>query len=97
TTGATSNNLFSDYFVEDGSFLRIQNAQLGYTLPNDLMDRFGADKLRVYLSVNNLYTFSKYRGYDPSGASGGSPIGGGIDQGFYPVPRTYLLGLNLKF
>ena len=97
TTGATSNNLFSDYFVEDGSFLRIQNAQLGYTLPNDLMERFGADKLRVYLSVNNLYTFSKYRGFDPSGASGGSPIGGGIDQGFYPVPRTYLLGLNLKF
>ncbi len=97
TTGATSNELFSDFFVEDGSFVRIQNAQVGYTLPDAVMERFGADKLRVYASVNNIYTFSKYRGYDPSGASGGAPIGGGIDQGFYPVPRTYLLGLNLKF
>ena len=101
TTGATSNSLFSDFFVEDGSFVRIQNAQIGYTLPDAIMSRFGADKLRVYASVNNVYTFTKYRGYDPSGASGvppgGSIIGAGIDQGFYPVPRTYLLGLNLKF
>jgi len=97
TTGATSNDLFSNFFVEDGSFVRIQNAQIGYTLPDTVMERFGADKLRIYASVNNIYTFSKYRGYDASGASGGAPIGGGIDQGFYPVPRTYLLGLNLKF
>ena len=96
TTGATSNTLFSDFFVEDGSFVRIQNAQIGYTFPNELMEKMGADKLRVYLSANNIYTFTKYRGYDPS-ASSGAPIGAGIDQGFYPVPRTYLLGLNLKF
>ncbi|RIV71521.1 SusC/RagA family TonB-linked outer membrane protein [Flagellimonas aequoris] len=96
TTGATSNTLFSDFYVEDGSFVRLQNAQLGYTFSNDFMDRFGADKLRVYVSVNNIYTFTKYRGYDPS-ASSGAPIGAGIDQGFYPVPRTYLLGVNLKF
>ncbi|WP_430906026.1 SusC/RagA family TonB-linked outer membrane protein [Maribacter sp. 2-571] len=105
TTGATSNTLFSDFFVEDGSFVRIQNAQLGYTLPQKAMERFGADQLRIYVSANNIYTFTEYRGYDPSGASGpsggtngnGSPIGAGIDQGFYPVPRTYLLGVNLKF
>jgi len=96
TTGATSNSLFSDFFVEDGSFLRIQNAQLGYTIPTEIMNRVGADKLRIYVSANNIYTFTEYRGYDPS-ASSGSPIGAGIDQGFYPVPRTYLLGLNLKF
>lgn len=96
TTGATSNTLFSDFFVEDGSFVRIQNAQIGYTFPNHLMEKMGADKLRIYLSANNIYTFTKYRGYDPS-ASSGAPIGAGIDQGFYPVPRTYLLGLNLKF
>lgn len=96
TTGATSNTLFSDFFVEDASFVRIQNAQLGYTFSQTAMDRFGADKLRVYLSANNIYTFTKYNGYDPS-ASSGSPIGAGIDQGFYPVPRTYLLGVNLKF
>ena len=96
TTGATSNTLFSDFFVEDGSFVRIQNVQLGYTLPSDLMEKMGADSLRFYLSVNNLYTFTEYKGYDPS-ASSGAPIGGGIDQGFYPVPRTYFLGVNFKF
>ena len=96
TTGATSNSLFSDFFVEDGSFARIQNAQIGYTIPNKVIDRLGADKLRIYISANNLYTFTKYSGFDPS-ASSGAPIGSGIDQGFYPVPRTYLLGFNFKF
>ncbi|MGB5821275.1 MAG: TonB-dependent receptor [Saonia sp.] len=96
TTGATSNFQFSDFFVEDGSFVRIQNIQLGYTLPDKIMERVGLDKLRVYLSANNVYTFTEYRGYDPS-ASSGDPLASGIDQGFYPVPRTYLLGLNLKF
>lgn len=96
TTGATSNTNFSSYYVEDGSFVRIQNVQLGYTLSQEAVNRVGIDKLRFYISVNNVYTFTKYTGYDPS-ASSGSPIGAGIDQGFYPVPRTYLLGLNLKF
>ncbi len=96
TNGATSNTLFSDYYVEDGSFVRIQNIQLGYTMPSNVIDKLGVDKIRFYVTVNNLYTFTKYRGYDPS-ASSGDPIGSGIDQGFYPVPRTYLLGLNLKF
>lgn len=96
TTGATSNTLFSDFFVEDGSFVRIQNAQIGYTLPNKTIEKLGADKLRVYLSANNIFTFTKYRGFDPS-ASSGAPIGSGIDFGFYPVPRSYLLGVNFKF
>jgi len=96
TTGATSNSLFSDFFVEDGSFVRIQNAQIGYTIPNEIINRLGASKLRFYISANNLYTFTKYRGFDPS-ASSGAPIGAGIDSGFYPVPRTYLLGVNFKF
>ncbi|WP_224491276.1 SusC/RagA family TonB-linked outer membrane protein [Robertkochia flava] len=96
TTGATSNILFSDYYVEDGSFARIQNVQLGYSIPAETLEQVGISRLRFYASVNNLYTFTKYRGYDP-GASNGAPIGGGIDQGFYPVPRTYLLGINLNF
>tara|TARA_R110002050_G_scaffold1281_3_gene9249 strand:- start:68930 stop:71965 length:3036 start_codon:yes stop_codon:yes gene_type:complete len=96
TTGATSNNLFSDYFVEDGSFIRLQNIQFGYSLPFRNVDQLGISKLRFYLSANNLFTLTKYRGYDPS-ASSGSPVGAGIDSGFYPVPRTYLLGINLKF
>ena len=96
TTGATSNTLFSDFFVEDGSFIRLQNVQLGYTLSQDVVERLGIRKLRLYVSANNVFTLTEYRGYDPS-ASSGSPIGAGIDQGFYPVPRTYLLGLNFKF
>ena len=96
TTGATSNTLFSDFYVEDGSFVRLQNVQLGYSLPSSVLDDVGIEKLRVYIAANNLFTLTEYRGYDPS-ASTGEPIGAGIDQGFYPVPRNYLLGLNLKF
>ncbi len=96
TTAATSNNIFSDYFVEDASYVRIQNVQIGYTLPQSILDKAGFTKIRIYTGVNNLYTFTKYRGYDP-GASTGAPIGGGIDFGFYPIPRTYILGLNVNF
>ena len=96
TAGANSNNLFSDFYVEDGSFARIQNVQLGYTFSDDALEKMGLDKLRIYVSSNNVYTFTKYRGYDPT-ATSGQPIGGGIDQGFYPSPRTYVLGVNLKF
>lgn len=96
TTGATSNNVFSDYFVEDASYLRIQNIQIGYSLSPNFTEKIGISKFRLYTGVNNLYTFTKYKGYDP-GASNGAPIGGGIDYGFYPIPRTYLLGLNINF
>lgn len=93
--GATSNTVFSDYYVEDGSFVRLQNAQLGYTFSSDKEDPF-FDKFRVYLSGSNLFTLTEYSGYDPT-AGTGDPIGGGIDQGFYPSARTILLGVNVKF
>ena len=96
TTGATSNNLFSDYFVEDASYFRIQTVQLGYTINPEFTKKAYINKVRLYVGVNNLYTFTKYMGYDP-GASSGSPLSSGIDYGFYPVPRTYLFGLNLNF
>jgi len=96
TTGATSNNVFSDYFVEDASFLRLQNVQLGYSLPQSMLERVKISKLRVYGSVTNLFTLTYYKGYDPS-ASSGAPIGGGIDNGFYPLPRIVMLGMNLNF
>jgi hypothetical protein len=96
TTAATANRVFSDYFVEDASYIRIQNIQLGYTLNPVYMEKSGITKLRLYAAVNNLYTFTKYNGYDP-GASNGAPIGGGIDDGFYPIPRTYMFGLNINF
>ena len=96
TTGATSNKLFSDFFVEDASFLRIQNIQLGYSLPSSAIEKAGISKLRVYGSVNNAFTFTKYKGFDPA-ATTGDAIGGGIDPGFYPVTRQFLLGLNISF
>ena len=96
TTSATANSTFSSYFVEDASYLRIQNLQLGYSLDPKYSEKAGITKVRVYAAVNNLYTFTKYKGFDP-GASNGAPIGGGIDYGFYPIPRTYMLGLNINF
>jgi TonB-linked SusC/RagA family outer membrane protein len=96
TTGATANLVFSDFFVEDASFLRAQNMQIGYTLNESALDNLKLSKLRVYASVNNAFTLTKYRGYDPS-ASSGDPLASGIDNGFYPVARTFLVGINAKF
>lgn len=95
TTGATNNTVFSSYYVEDASYCRIQNVQLGYNFKPEWF-RNAVTKLRLYVGVNNLYTFTKYMGYDP-GASSGAPIGSGIDYGFYPVPRTYMFGANINF
>jgi len=95
TTGASSNTVFSDFYVEDGSFIRLQNVQLGYTFSTDEEDS-SIDKFRIYVSGSNLVTLTKYSGYDPT-AGTGAPIGGGIDQGFYPSAATVLLGVNLKF
>ena len=96
TTAATANNIFSEFYVEDASFLRVQNIQLGYTLPTAITEKIHSEKLRFYVSVSNLYTFTNYLGFDPA-ASTGAPIGGGFDSGFYPAARTYTFGLNLNF
>jgi hypothetical protein len=96
TNGATTNKIFSDYYVEDASYLRIQNIQLGYTIPARLSKVIYMDKIRLYTGVSNLYTFTNYTGFDPA-ASSGEPIGSGIDYGFYPAARTYNFGLNLNF
>jgi TonB-dependent starch-binding outer membrane protein SusC len=96
SNGATPNGLFSDFYVEDGSFIRLQNVQLGYTFSEDAFQDSRINKLRLYVSASNLFTLTKYNGFDPT-ASSGAPLGGGIDQGFYPSAKTFLLGINLKF
>ena len=95
SAGATANKLFSDYFVEDGSFLRIQTISFGYSLPTEALKTIGLSSVKIFAKVDNAFTFTEYSGYDPT-ASTGAPIGGGIDLGFYPLPRTYTLGLNVK-
>ena len=95
--GASVNtDVFSDFYVEDASFLRLQNVQIGYSFNPKVLSSLGLDKFRIYVSGNNLYTLTDYLGYDPS-ASNGAPIGSGIDKGFYPVASSYLLGVNLNF
>lgn len=94
TTGATDNNLFSDYYVEDGSYLRIKNIQLGYTIPSYGAKSIGLQKVRIYATINNPFTFTKYQGYDPN-ISSGDPLNSGIDIGYYPQARSYIAGIKI--
>ena len=94
TTAATSNNVFSEFYVEDGSYLRLQRLSLGYTFPDKLM-KSKVNEFRLYVAVNNLFTLTKYMGYDPA-ASSGDPIGTGFDSGYYPASRTFWFGLTLN-
>ncbi len=96
TIGANDNDLFSDFWVEKGDYLRVKNVQLGYTLPSSLMKSIGVSKLRIYGSINNLFTFTAYQGYDPN-ISSGDPLNAGIDIGYYPQARVYMLGVNANF
>ena len=96
-SGANVNtDVFSDFHVEDASYLRLQNVQIGYNFTELLGASSGIDNLRIYFSGNNLFTISDYNGYDPS-ANSGAPLGGGIDNGFYPIAATYMIGINLNF
>ena len=92
---ANSNTRASDRYVEDGSFVKIKDIQLGYTLPASIYKSKMINKLRVYAQVKNAYTFTKYSGYDPE-ISGGI-FDTGVDRGAYPQARTYSVGLDLKF
>jgi TonB-linked SusC/RagA family outer membrane protein len=94
TTEPTRNTIFSSYYVEDGSFIRMRNVQLGYTLPNTWARKVKLDKLRVYVAVNNLFTLTKYQGYDPDIGSAGV-LAAGVDYGFYPQARTMMVGLQI--
>ena len=91
------NNLqISDWLVEDGSYLRIKSLQLGYSLPKDLIPGLQLERLRVWAGAYNLITWTKYSGLDPEIGSG-SPLSMGVDQGYYPVAKSYMFGVNLSF
>lgn len=83
----------SDFYLEDGDYLRFKTIQFGYSLPKDVLNKFGIEKIRLYVTGENLFTLTKYSGFDPE-------IGGGvfgIDRGYYPQARTGMLGINLQF
>ncbi|MDH5397642.1 MAG: TonB-dependent receptor, partial [Cyclobacteriaceae bacterium] len=92
----STNENANSWYMEDGSYLRLQNVTLGYTLPNDMLAKFKIDKLRLFASTNNLWTITGYSGLDP-GVGGEADTRFGIDVGNYPVTRSYTVGLNLGF
>lgn len=88
----------SDYYIEDGSYLRLKNLTLGYTLPKKWLNTMGINQLRVYASVQNLFTITSYPGFDPElGLTDGSDKEAGVDRGQYPHSRTISFGLSLGF
>lgn len=95
-TDANTNNRISNRFVEDGSFLRIKNISIGYTLPKKLLSKYQIENLRVYVNVQNLYTFTNYSGYDPEVGSYDVLLRN-IDNARYPSQRIYTFGLNVSF
>ena len=95
TTNDTNKNFTnpSDFYLEDGDYLRFKTVQLGYSLPKDFFNSIGIDNIRLYVTGENLLTFTKYTGFDPE-------IGGGVfgvDRGYYPQPVTGMFGLSVKF
>ena len=88
--GSSMNMANSSRFIEDGSYFRLKNLTIGYTFPKKWTQKFYCQRLRLYMTASNLFTITKYTGYDPE-------VGGGVDYGNYPQSRTFTFGLNLTF
>jgi len=84
----------SDYYLQKGDYLRLKLVQVGYTLPKNISETIGANKVRFYVTGENIVTFTKYTGYDPE-IAGGDTFG--IDRAYYPQSRTFLFGANVQF
>ncbi len=93
--GDTKNWVISDIYVQDGSYMRVKNVSLGYTLPRQLTRKVNINRLRFYVMAENLFTFTKYWGFDPEIGSGSTSMG--VDYGVYPQARTWTVGVNLSF
>ena len=85
----------SDLYIYDGSYLRLKNMQLGYTLPGNLTRKYFVSSLRLFVAAENLLTITKYHGFDPEISSGGTSLG--VDRGVYPQARVFTVGVNLAF
>jgi len=95
----TNNNTrISTWWVEDASFLRLQDVQLGYNLPGNTLSYLGITNARLFVSIKNLYTFTGYKGRDPEAPINvGNPLKNGIDNSAYPLPRVFTAGININF
>jgi len=93
--GGGDNYRPNSFFVESGSYFRIRNMQLGYSLPHTITDRWKIKKLRVFVNAQNAFNFFNYRGFSPE--IGGSPTNAGIDTDVYPLYATYNFGVNVTF
>ncbi len=93
--GDKYNWVSSDLYVKDGSYARLKNIQLGYTVPSRLTKKVLIENFRVYVAAENLLTLTKYEGFDPEISSGGTSLG--VDRGVYPQAKVYTIGLNLNF
>ena len=99
-TDPNDNDRLSDRYVEDGSYIRLKNITLGYTLPKSVLEKMHFENIRVYMNIQNLYTLTKYQGFDPEvGASTQDSTGltFGVDNGRYPSPMTCSFGVNITF
>jgi hypothetical protein len=92
------NSRISDRYIEDGSYLRFKNISLAYNIPKDLLGKAHIENLKLYISLQNVWTITNYTGFDPEiGASQTSDNVMGLDNGRYPSPRIYTFGVNLSF
>ncbi len=92
------NSIPSSVWIEDGSFLKLKNVSIGYTLPTKLLKRFSISRVRLYVSSQNLFTITKYTGLDPEiGIQGGNATQNGVDNGTYPSSRYFTFGINVTF
>ena len=87
----------SSYYIEDGSFLRLNTITLGYTFPKSWLKSAFINNARVYCTVNNIHTFTNYKGYDPEVSASGSALTPGIDNSAYPRSKSWVIGINLTF
>lgn len=99
-TDPNDNDVISDRYIENGSYIRLKNIALGYTFPKKWITKWGIENLRVYMNIQNLLTITGYDGYDPEVGASTADINGysyGVDNGRYPSPTTYSFGLSLSF
>ncbi|WP_227472045.1 TonB-dependent receptor [Parabacteroides bouchesdurhonensis] len=91
------NREMSDWFVEDGSYVRLKNLQIGYTIPSSITRKITLNNLRVFVAAQNLFTITGYSGLDPEiGEFNQNPIYRGVDMGYYPQARTFMFGISMK-